>query len=67
MRIITRIVMVFFLIGIISCRDTKEEEAATKAAMEKIEAVENEAEEIANKINEEASEVEESLKELDSI
>jgi len=67
MRVITRILMVFLLVGIVSCRDTKEEEAATKATMEKIEAVENEAEEVANKINEEASEVEESLKELDSI
>ena len=67
MKILMKIVMVLFLVGVVSCRDTKAEEEATKAAIEKIEAVENEAEEISKKINEEAIEVEESLKELDSI
>jgi serine phosphatase RsbU (regulator of sigma subunit) len=59
--------MVLFLVGIVSCRDTKKEEEAEKAVIEQIEAVENEAEEISKKINEEATEVENSLKELDSI
>ena len=67
MKILMKITMVLFLVGIVSCRDTKKEEEAEKAVIEKIEAVENEAEEISKKINEEATEVENSLKELDSI
>jgi len=67
MKILMKIIMVLFLVGIVSCRDTKKEEEAEKAAIEKIEAVENEAEEISKKINEEATEVENSLNELDDI
>jgi len=67
MKILMKITMVLFLVGIVSCRDTKKEEEAEKAVIEQIEAVENEAEEISKKINEEATEVENSLKELDSI
>ena len=67
MKILMKIIMVLFLVGIVSCRDTKKEEEAEKAVIEQIEAVENEAEEISKKINEEASEVENSLSELDSI
>jgi ArsR family metal-binding transcriptional regulator len=66
MKIFMKILMVLFLVGIVSCRDTKEEEA-TNEAIEKIEAVVNEADEISKKIEKEASEVEQSLKELDSI
>jgi serine phosphatase RsbU (regulator of sigma subunit) len=67
MKILMKIIMVLFLVGIVSCRHTKKEEAEAEAVIEKIEAVENEAEEISKKINEEAKEVESALKELDSI
>ena len=67
MKILVKILMALFLVGLVSCRDTKKEEEATEAAIEKIEAVENEAEEISKKIDEEANEVMDSLKELDSI
>ena len=67
MKILVKILMMLFLVGVVSCRNTKKEEEATEAAIEKIEAVENEAEEISKKIDEEADEVMDSLKELDSI
>ncbi len=67
MKIIMKLTLVLFLIGFVSCRDTKAEEEANKAAIEKIEAVESEVEEISQKIETEAREVEESLKVLDSI
>ena len=38
MKILLKILMVLFLVGIVSCRDTKKEEEATEAALEKIEA-----------------------------
>lgn len=67
MKILSKMLLVILLVGFVSCRDTKKEEEATEAAIEKIEVVESEAEEISNKINEEAAELEDSLKELDSI
>ena len=67
MKILMQFMMLIFLVGVVSCRDTKAEEEANKEVIEQIEAVENEVEEISKKIEEEANEVENSLKELDSI
>lgn len=60
------LVLVFF-IGIVSCTDKKKEEAETKVALEKIEAVETELDEITEDIDKKAEELEDVLKDLDDI
>jgi len=42
MRTLTKLILVLFLIGFISCRDTKKEEEETKAMVQEIETVESE-------------------------
>lgn len=67
MKTVLKLLMVCLLIGVFSCRDTKNEEAETKAAVEQIETIETEAEEISKEIEKEAEELEKDLKELDNI
>ena len=67
MKIVSRLLLTLLLVGFISCRDTKAEEAEAQKVVDEIEAVENEAKEISEKIDQEAGELEEALEELDSI
>lgn len=67
MKILVKLVLVLFLVGFASCRDTSKEEAENKAALEEIEKAASTADEISEEVNENAEEVMESLKELDSI
>ena len=67
MKLLLKIITVFFVIGIISCRDTKKEEEETQVKLEQIEAVEAEVEEMTEDLEEKEIELEEALKELDSI
>ena len=55
------------ILGLISCRDTKQNEADTEAAVEQIETIEAEAEAVSEEIDKEAKALEDDLKELDKI
>ena len=46
MKTVFKLLIVCLIFGVMSCRDTKEVEAETEAAVEQIEAIETEAEEI---------------------
>ena len=67
MKTVFKLLIVFLMIGVVSCRDTNKEESETKAAVEQIEAIETEAENISKEIEKEAEELENDLKELDNI
>jgi len=67
MKLLVRLLLVVFVIGFVSCRDTKKEEAETEAAIEQIETVEGEVEELSEQLEKDEKELEEALKELDSI
>ena len=67
MKTVLKLMMVCLIIGTVSCRDTKKEDAETEAAVEQIEAIEMEAEEISEEIDQEAKELEKELEELDKI
>jgi hypothetical protein len=67
MKVVLKILLVIFVLGLTSCRDAKKEEAVDEAVMEQIESVEQETEEIEESIEAEAEELEEALNELDSI
>ncbi len=67
MKTVIKLLIVFLVIGVVSCRDTKKEETETKTAVEQIEAIETEAEAISKEIEKEVEELENDLKELDNI
>jgi len=67
MKKITTVLLVILFLGTLSCRDTKKEEAETKANIEKIEAIEKEAEDISTEIEKEADALEKELEELENI
>ncbi len=67
MKTLTYFLIIVFTIGLSSCTDKKKEEAETKAAVEKIEAVENEIENVSKEIETKSKELDESLNELDNI
>jgi len=54
-------------IGIISCRDTKNEEQQLDATLDKIEAVEQEVDQTKQELEQKAEEAEAALSELDSL
>ena len=61
-------IAILFLTVAIACKDTKEvDEAAVKAAIEEVEAVESEIDSVTKELNKEAAELEDSLKDLDEI
>lgn len=62
-----KIVTLVMSISFFSCTDKRKEEEKTKAAIEKIETIENELDQISEEIDTKSKELEDSLKELDSI
>ena len=67
MNRLLKIIAVFFVIGLVSCRETKKEEETLNAAVEQVEAVEKEVEEISKEIEKESVDLEKQLNELDNI
>ncbi|WP_299189824.1 hypothetical protein [uncultured Aquimarina sp.] len=67
MKTTIKLFVLLFFTGMISCTDKKKEEEETKAAVEKIEAVESELENVTEEVTKKADELEDSLKDLDSI
>ncbi|AXT55793.1 hypothetical protein J8L88_21160 [Aquimarina sp. MMG015] len=67
MKNIFKLFTLLLFVGVISCTDKKKEEEETKAAVEKIEAVESELESVTEEVTKKADELEDSLKDLDSI
>lgn len=59
--------MSLFLIGFISCRDTKKEQEELDKTLDTIESVEQEIDETVEEVEKKAEEVEMALKQLDSI
>ena len=66
MKIILRVLLSILLLGVMSCRDTKKEEAETQAAIEEIEAVEAEVEEATETVDKDVKELETALNDLDN-
>ncbi len=62
----TNFLLFILLLGIFSCADKKKEEE-TKAAIQKIEAVENELHEVSKEIDVKTKDLEDSLKDLEGI
>lgn len=67
MKTCIKITLVCLLFALTSCRDTKQEEAETKAAVEQIESIEAETEDIIESVEENAQELKNELDELDNI
>ncbi len=67
MRKINAIFLGAFLIGIVSCKETKEEQEKLDATLDKIESVEEAIDETIKEVEEKAEDVEEALKELENI
>ena len=67
MKYFVQIFALVMILGLVSCRDTKKEEAEAEAAIEEVETVEEEAAQLTEELDKEAAELEEALKELDSI
>lgn len=67
MKTILKLSLIGLLLLSFSCRDTKQEEAETKVAVEQIEAIEKETDEIMESVDENAKKLEEELKELDNL
>ena len=67
MKVILKLLIVVFVLGLTSCRDTKQEEAEVEAVVEQMESLEEEAEALNEEIEAEAAELEEALSELDSL
>jgi cell division protein FtsB len=67
MKVVLKLFIVLFVLGLTSCRDTKKEEAELEAVNEKIENLEEETTKLTEEIEAEAEELEETLSELDSI
>ncbi|MFC5046702.1 hypothetical protein ACFSTE_10230 [Aquimarina hainanensis] len=67
MKLFIKLSLIVILIGLISCADKKKEEQETKAAIEKVEAIEKELNEVSNDILSKTEELENVLKDLDSI
>lgn len=59
--------VIMLLLFVSSCKDKKKEEAETKAAVIKIEAVEQEVNSISEELDQQTTELEDALKVLDSI
>lgn len=59
--------MSMFLVGIISCRDTKKEQEELDKTLDTIESVEQEIDETVEEVEKKGEEVESALKQLDSI
>ena len=63
MKTLMKLSLVCLLFVVTACRDTKQEEAETKAAVEQIEAIENETEEIIESVDKNAEELKKELNE----
>lgn len=59
--------MLTLLIGFVSCKDAKKEEAEAKVIIEQVESIEKEMDSISDSIDKEAKELEDALNELDNI
>lgn len=67
MKTLFRVLLVCLFIGVVSCRDTKKEEAETQAVVEQIEVIEDQADEISEDIQNQADELQKELEELENI
>ena len=67
MNRLIKLILVVFLLGTLSCRDSKKEEAEQEAMIEKIDSIEQEATSLTEMVEKDANELEEALNELDSI
>jgi len=67
MKTLFRSLLLLGLILIMSCRDTKKEEAEVNATLEQVEAVETEIDNLVEDVNSKEKELEDALKELDSL
>jgi HAMP domain-containing protein len=67
MKLILKFFVLLFLVGQISCKDTKKEDSETQAALEEIEAVETTINEASQELDQDLEELEDALEELDSI
>lgn len=67
MKLILKFFVLLFLVGHISCKDTKKEAAENEAALEAIEAVEATVNEVSEELDQDLKELDEALEELDSI
>ncbi|WAC02114.1 hypothetical protein N7U66_20435 [Lacinutrix neustonica] len=67
MKKILNVAFVVMLLAVTSCKDTKQEEAETEAAVEQIETIEAETEEIMESVDQNAEELKEELNELDTL
>lgn len=67
MKNFLKVAILLIAIGTYSCTDKKKEEEETKAAVEKIEAVEAEIDQAVENVEQKSEELEASLEALDSI
>lgn len=67
MKVLLKLFIVIFVLGLTSCRDKKEEDPGDEAMVEQIEAIEEETQAITEELEAEAAEMEEALSELDSL
>jgi hypothetical protein len=67
MKLALKFFVLLFLVGQLSCKDTKQEEAETQAALEEIETVENTLEEASQELDEDLEDLEDALEELDTL
>ncbi len=67
MKTLLRSLVLLGLILVVSCRDTKKEEAEVNATLEQVEAVEKEIDDVVEEVNSKEKELEEALKDLDNI
>ncbi|TCK64798.1 hypothetical protein DFQ05_2535 [Winogradskyella wandonensis] len=67
MKTLAKLLMLVILFSSFSCRDTKKEEAETKAKLEVIDDVEQKLDSVSNDIENKAEALEDAVKELDSI
>jgi len=67
MKNLAKLLTICFLIGFVSCKDTKKVDPKIEADIEQVESIEKEVDSISNTIDKEAKELEDALNELDNI
>ncbi len=67
MKSISKLLVILFVLGLVSCRDTKKEEEETRQAVAQIEAIESEIDQAAESLDESTKKLEVAIEALDSI
>jgi len=67
MKLVLKFFVLLFLVGQISCKETKKEDSEIQADLEEIEAVENTINEASQELDQDLKELQDALEELDSI